>query len=90
VRVSKKLAIFGFNLCASIFLGLSIYGILIYLESGSAPSGSLLSSGLFAGCILVCIAGVGYFGSQWDRRNAEETRDAKATPAPGSGKAKRR
>lgn len=86
MRVPKKLAIIGFNLCASIFIGLSVYGILIYVESSSAPSLSLLSSGFFACCILGCIAGICYFGSQWDRRNAEEARDAKRRPSSDSVK----
>lgn len=86
MRVPKKWAIVGFNLCASIFVGLSVYGILIYVESSSAPTGSLLSSGLFACCILGCIAGICYFGSQWDRRNAEEARGANRPASSDYGK----
>ena len=32
MKVPKKLAIFGFNLCASIFLGFCVYGLLIYIR----------------------------------------------------------
>jgi len=77
VQVSKKLAIFGFNLCASIFLGLCVYGLLIYSKGGNPPPGSLLSSALFALATVGCIVGICYFGRQWDMRNAEEAHTAK-------------
>ncbi|NNF83761.1 MAG: hypothetical protein HKM29_01230, partial [Deltaproteobacteria bacterium] len=48
MRVPKKLAIFGFNLSASVFLGLCVYGLLLYSKEGSPPAGSLLSSALYA------------------------------------------
>ncbi len=93
MRVTKKLAIFGFNLSASIFLGLCVYGLLIYSKEAPA-AGSLLSSALFALAAVGCIVGIGYFGRQWDLRNAEEARAAKAEtpkeiPARGD-KTKRR
>jgi hypothetical protein len=72
VQVPKKLAIFGFNLCASIFLGFCVYGLLIYAEGGKGTSGGVLSSLLYGLCIVACIVGICYFGAQWDRRNAEE------------------
>jgi hypothetical protein len=86
VRVPKKLAIFGFNLCASIFIGLCVYGLLIHSEGGKRPPGGILSSLLFAVVAVGCIAGIGYFGSQWDRRNAEEGGIAKHPPSSGPGK----
>lgn len=90
VRVPKKLAIAGFNLCASIFLGLCVYGLLIYTEGGKRPQGGILSSILFGAATLGCIAGICFFGNEWDRRNAEESRDMKRSPAPGPGKPKER
>lgn len=78
MRVPKKLAIFGFNLSASIFLGLCVYGLLIYSKQGSPPASSLLSSALFALAAVGCIVGICYFGRQWDMRNAEEAQAAKA------------
>ena len=87
MRVSKKLAIFGFNLCASIFVGLCVYGLLIHTEGGTKPPGGILSSLFFGAVTVGCIAGIGYFGSQWDRRNAEEGGGAKRPLPPGPGKA---
>jgi len=82
VRVPKKLAIFGFNLSASVFLGLCVYGLLIYSKEGSTPVGSLLSSALYALAAVGCIVGICYFGREWDLRNAEEARAEKGkTPA---------
>jgi len=94
VRVPKKLAIFGFNLSASIFLGLCVYGLLIYSKEGKPPAGSLLSSALYALAAIGCIVGIGYFGRQWDMRNAEEAQTAKEIPSrkeipPRAGKRKK-
>ncbi|MDA8121394.1 MAG: hypothetical protein M0Z38_02360 [Deltaproteobacteria bacterium] len=90
VRVPRKLAIAGFNLCASIFLGLCVYGLLVYSEGGKPPPGEYMTSILFGAAALVSIAGIGFFGSQWDRRNAEESREAKTSPLPDPGKPKKR
>jgi len=90
MRIPKKLAIVGFNLCASIFLGLCVYGLLIYSEGGKRPPGVILSSILFGAVTIGCIAGICFFGSQWDKRNDEESRDAKRSPTPDPGKPKRR
>jgi hypothetical protein len=92
VRVPKKLAIFGFNLCASIFIGFCVYGLLIYSEGAKRPSGGVLASLCYGLLIAGCIAGICYFGNQWDRRNAEEKNrgehlpsSAKPTEDPPSG-----
>lgn len=90
MRVPKKLAIFGFNLSASIFLGLCVYGLLIYSKEGKPPAGSLLSSALFAVAAIGCIVGIGYFGRQWDMRNAEEAQTAKEIPPPAEKTKKRK
>ena len=90
MRVPKKLAIFGFNLSASVFLGLCVYGLLIYAKEGKPPAGSLLSSALFALAAVGCIVGICFFGRQWDIRNAEEAQAAKGIPsrAETTGKGK--
>ena len=80
MRVPKILAIFGFNLCASIFIGLCVYGLMIYSKD-NPPPGSLLSSALYALAAIGCIVGICYFGRQWDLRNAEEERSANETPS---------
>ncbi len=72
----KKWVIFGFNVCASVFLGLCVYGILIYFESGAPRSPSLAVSALCAALAVGAIAGIGYFGRQWDLHNAREAREA--------------
>ncbi|NNG45607.1 MAG: hypothetical protein HKM86_00635 [Deltaproteobacteria bacterium] len=81
MRVPKKLAIFGFNLSASVFLGLCVYGLLLYSKEGSPPAGSLLSSALYALAATGCIVGICFFGRQWDLRNAEEAQTAKEIPS---------
>ncbi len=80
MRVPKKLAIFGFNLCASTFIGLCVYGLLIYSEGGKRPPFGAFSPLVFGVIIMGCIAGICYFGSQWDRRNAEEAEARKQPP----------
>lgn len=74
MRVPKKAAIFGFNLCASVFLGLCVYGLLSYAEGAKRPPGTLLMWVFFALGVIGCIVGICYFGSEWDRRNAEEAK----------------
>lgn len=92
MRVPKKLAIFGFNLSASIFIGLCVYGLLIYSKD-APPAGSLLSSALYALAAVGCIVGICYFGRQWDLRNAEEAQAARTEPPkeipPRAGKTKK-
>lgn len=73
MRIPRKLAIFGFNVCASIFVGLCVYGLLLYTEGGKGSSGGILSSLFFGAVISACIVGICFFGSQWDRRNAEDS-----------------
>lgn len=79
MRVPKKAAIFGFNLCASVFLGLCVYGLLIYSEGAKSSPGTLLTWVLFSLGVIGCIVGICFFGSEWDRRNAEE---ARTSPLP--------
>lgn len=90
MRVPKSLAIFGFNLCASVFLGLCVYGLMIYAKEGKPPAGSLLSSALFALAAVGCIVGICFFGRQWDIRNAEEARAAKELPSRAETKKDRK
>ncbi|MGE5190001.1 MAG: hypothetical protein ACM3NF_08100 [Gemmatimonadota bacterium] len=82
MRITKRMAVLGFNLSASIFIGLCVYGILIYFEGEGGPPRSLASAGACAVGVLASIVGVCYFGSQWDRRNAEEARKQAEISAP--------
>lgn len=81
MKIPKRLAIFGFNLCASIFIGLCVYGLLVYIEGDRPRQFSTSVWGLFAVGVIACIVGICFFGAQWDMRNAEEAR--KAGPAGG-------
>jgi hypothetical protein len=63
--------------------------LLIYSKEGKPPAGSLLSSALYALATIGCIVGIGYFGRQWDMRNAEEAQTAKEIPSR-AGKTKKR
>jgi hypothetical protein len=74
MQVPKPLAIFGFHFCTTIFIGLSAYGVLRYLNEGLQQSDSLLATGSYAAVVLASIAGIGFFGREADRRKAEETR----------------
>lgn len=83
MRVPKRLAIFGFNLCASIFVGFCVYGLLIYLDGESKRQFSTTAWSLMALGVIGCIAGIGFFGAQWDMRNAEEKRESTPANIPG-------
>ena len=72
MRVSKPFAIFGFHFCATVFIGLSAYGILRYLSDGLLQVDSLVAAGSYAAAILASIAGICIFGREADRRRAEE------------------
>ena len=74
MRVTKPFAIFGFHFSATIFIGLSLYGVVRYLNEGLLQSDSLLVTCLYAAVILASIAGIGFFGREADRRKAEEMR----------------
>lgn len=88
MKIPKRLAIFGFNLCASIFIGFCVYGLLVYIEGESRRQFSTTVWGLFALGVIGCIVGICFFGSQWDMRNAEEAR--KAGAAGGSNPKQRK
>ena len=89
MRVTKPFAIFGFHFSATIFIGLSLYGVVRYLNEGLLQSDSLLVTGLYAAVILASIAGIGFFGREADLRKAEETRTTPPkAPAPSNKKKK--
>jgi hypothetical protein len=88
MQVPKPLAIFGFHFCVTIFVGLSIYGIIRYLNEGLQQADSTLGTAAFAAVILASIVGIGFFGTQADRRRQEEVKNS-PTPAPLSTKKKK-
>ncbi len=88
MRVSKPIAIFGFHFCSTVFIGLSAYGLVRYLDEGLLKPDSLLAAGGYAAAILISIAGICVFGREADRRKSEEVRAAAAQPAPPARKNK--
>ena len=87
------MAIHGLNISMAVFIGLSAYGLLLYYEGGAdaAKSTTLLTMLSFLAGIAACIAGIGFFGVQLDRRKSEERREEevrKAEEAPRKGRRK--
>jgi len=77
------MAIHGLNISMAVFTALSAYGLLVYYEGGAdaAKTTTLLATiGYFLG-IVACIAGIGFFGVQLDRRKSEERREEEARKA---------
>jgi hypothetical protein len=74
------MAIHGLNISMAVFTALSAYGILLYYEGGSdaAKATSLLTTLSYLAGIVGCIAGIGFFGVQLDRRKSEERREEEA------------
>ena len=89
MRVPKPFAIFGFHFCATIFIGLSVYGAARYMNEGLLRPDSLLAAGFYAAVILASIAGIGFFGREADRRKAEEVKNSPPA-APASTKKRKR
>ncbi len=80
MQVSKRMAIHGLNISMAVFTALSAYGFLLYYEGGAdaAKAATLLSTLSFLLAIVACIAGIGFFGVQLDRRKSEERREEEA------------
>jgi hypothetical protein len=89
MRVSKQFALFGFHFCATIFVGLSVYGVARYMDEGLLKPDSLLAAGSYAAVILASIAGICVFGREADRRKSEEAAKA-VTPAVSTPKKRKR
>ncbi|HAM34243.1 MAG TPA: hypothetical protein DDX05_00795 [Deltaproteobacteria bacterium] len=80
MHVPKRMAIHGLNISMAVFTGLSAYGILLYYEGGAdaAKATTLLTTVCFIAGTVACIAGIGFFGVQLDRRKSEERREEEA------------
>lgn len=74
------MAIHGLNISMAVFTALSAYGLLLYYEGGAdaAKAATLPTTLSFLAGIVVCIAGIGFFGVQLDRRKSEERREEEA------------
>ena len=80
MQVSKRMAIHGLNISMAVFTAHSAYGLLLYYEGGADAAGTttLLTTLSYLAGIIVCIAGIGFFGVQLDRRKSEERREEEA------------
>ena len=92
MQVSKRMAIHGLNISMAVFIGLSAYGFLLYFEGGAdAASATTLPTMLsYLAGIAACIAGIGFFGIQLDRRKSEERREEDARKAEEAARKGRR
>lgn len=72
MQVPKPMAIFGFHFCVTVFIGLSLYGIVRYLNEGLLQTDSFLATASYATAVLASLAGICFFGKEADRRKAEE------------------
>ena len=86
------MAIHGLNISMAVFTGLSAYGLLLYLEGGAdAASATTLPTTLsYLAGIAACIAGIGFFGVQLDRRKSEERREEETRKAAEDARKGRR
>jgi hypothetical protein len=86
------MAIHGLNISMAVFTALSAYGLLLYYEGGSdaAAATSLLTMLSYLAAIAACIAGIGFFGVQLDRRKSEERREEAAREAEEAARKGRR
>jgi hypothetical protein len=86
------MAIHGLNISMAVFTGLSAYGFFLYLEGGAETAGSttLLTTLSYLAGIVVCIAGIGFFGVQLDRRKSEERREEEVRKAVEAARKGRR
>jgi hypothetical protein len=86
------MAIHGLNVSMAVFIGLCAYGLLLYFEGGDAAAGAttLLTTLSYLAVIIACIAGIGFFGVQLDRRKLEERREEEARMAAEAARKGRR
>jgi hypothetical protein len=86
------MAIHGLNISMAVFTGLSAYGLLLYFEGGAdaARATTLLTTLSYLAGITVCIAGIGFFGIQLDRRKSEERREEETRKAAEAARKGRR
>ena len=86
------MAIHGLNISMAVFAGLSAYGILLYFEGGAdaAKATTLFTTLSYVAGIAACIAGIGFFGVQLDRRKSEERREEETRKAAKAARKVRR
>ncbi|OIP36197.1 MAG: hypothetical protein AUK27_02290 [Deltaproteobacteria bacterium CG2_30_66_27] len=77
------MAFHGMNVSMSVFIGLSVYGLIKYTDGGFAAARSTPLGPAFVMAVLisVSIAGICFFGHQHDLRKLEEYREEEARKA---------
>ncbi len=81
MRVDKYVAKIGLNVCMSIFIALSAYGIFTYMNwDQQSQSPDALTTLLYGVFIAGSIVGICFFGIQMDRRRLEESQSRPAEP----------
>ena len=86
------MAIHGLNISIAVFTALSAYGLLLYYEGGAevAKATTLLTTLSYLAGIVACIAGIGFFGLQLDRRRLEDRLEEDARKAAEAARKGRR
>jgi len=86
------MAIHGLNISMAGFTALAAYGLLLYYDGGAeAAKTTTLSTTLsYLAGIAACIAGIGFFGVQLDRRKAEDRLEEDARKAAEAARKGRR
>ena len=86
------MAIHGLNISMAVFTAFSAYGLLLYYGGGAdaARTATLPTTLSFLAGIAACIAGIGFFGVQLDRRKSEEHREEEARKAAEAARKGRR
>ena len=86
------MAIHGLNISIAVFTALSAYGLLLYYEGGAevAKATTLLTTLSYLAGIVACIAGIGFFGLQLDRRKLEDRLEEDARKAAEADRKGRR
>lgn len=86
------MAIHGLNVSMAVFTALAAYGLLLYYEGGAeaAKTTTLLTTLSYLAGIAACIAGIGFFGVQLDRRKSEERREEEVRKAAEAARKGRR
>ena len=86
------MAVHGLNISMAVFTALSAYGLLLYYEGGAevAKATTLLTTLSYLAGIVACIAGIGFFGLQLDRRKLEDRLEEDARKAAEAARKGRR
>ena len=86
------MAIHGLNISIAAFTALSAYGLLLYYEGGAeaAKATTLLTTLSYLAGAVACIAGIGFFGLQLDRRKLEDRLEEDARKAAEAARKGRR